>query len=225
MKKANTAKKLDTFKGVKDETVMSNNLELVTPETTVSKAKDLLNKLKKTEPKSKSGVPEIDDPSLYEAVNTIVKLQKEIEDIQAKADLLKEKLFGRAYTEYSAYKGAKSSCKFLDDKSNPAVMVTYKNQFTEISMDNEEVLQGILGQDYEKYFIPSYVIELKDKSIAGVEKLIELVGEDMFTALFDVKKQVIKPCETMNADQFTLRKDYPEVSAYVVQYKPSMKKI
>ena len=214
-------KKTDVVKD--DNSVINFNNPV--PTDALSKAKAILGKKDSGTAPSKSKQPIINDATLYNAVSKTASLIRDIKNLEADLDIQKETIAERVRKDYEAGRATQGSFKLTDKSGNPVIMTTYKNAFTQIPIEQEDTIRDLMnadGKKFEAYFTPSYEVKMKDTSIDGVAKLIEMLGEENFEKYFEVSKQTIKVNENMDSMQFSLPE---EVKPFVKQYKPSFKKI
>jgi hypothetical protein len=191
----------------------------------INKAKAILGKKDSGTSPAKSKQPIINDPKLYNAVSKTASLIKDIKNLEADLEIQKETISGRVRKDYEDGKASQGSFKLTDKTGNPVIMTTYKNAFTQIPIEQEDTIRDLMtaaGKNFDQYFTPSYEIKMKDTSINGVAKLIELLGEEKFEKYFEVSKQTIKVCDNMDSMQFDLPE---EVKPFVKQYKASFKTV
>jgi hypothetical protein len=186
--------------------------------TGATDANDILNQMSGGKSKSKSKVPLIDDKEFREKVDEVIELNSKLKDAESSYKLAESVVLARVRQEYDTNKGANPSYKIQGTKK--AVLVSFKNQFKQIPLENKSVFQEVLKEDFSKFFTEVYELALKDTSVAKIQEIIDLVGAEKFKEVFEIKKSYIKAADNMNVLQFELP---DEVKPMVEQYKGSVK--
>lgn len=179
---------------------------------------DILNQMTPSPAKSKSKVPVIVDKAFSAIVDKALALYRALKDAESNFDIVKQQVIERGKTEYDQNKGLISSFKLQGTKDT--IMVSFKNQFKDIPMENRDALVNKLNGSYDKFFRDVFEIKIKDPSISKIQEIMNLVGKDKFMEIFELKKKVIKVSNNMNTMQYNLPED---VRPFVEQYQGSIK--
>lgn len=168
----------------------------------------------------KGAVPEL---SGHEALaDKAYNAYKTSKDAEAAYKALEAEILGVVSPAYeaNARAGAFSKSFNLPGEETAGMQVSYKDQFSPMTMEQEPHIRERLGDKYDAYFEQKRELSLIDTSDETIKLLIKKLGEDEFRRIFEIKLAIIaKP--DMDRRQYELPDD---VRIFALkQYKPSLK--
>ncbi len=171
----------------------------------------------KTDTKTKSKTPTIDDREHYAIVEAVVKAKKVLDDAEAKFDIAKANMVNLVKPLYDKNKGLKNSYKFLGGDGLNATVI-WKDMFTKVDSENRDRIVAIVGDNFDNFFEDLRIITMTDTSDETITMLMKTLG-DRFSEIFEVKLAI--GCQS---GMITKQYDLPdEAKIYVNQYKPSVR--
>lgn len=192
---------------------------------------DLLSKAAKSQPKTKGKgkTPGVNNLQIDAAIDSWLVANRELKDAEARMARHGEQI--RSEAEVAHHNACVRDGKYESSvKLNDKVVVSVKNQYSDIDVDHEDELKAIFGDKYDDYFRKKNVVAMTDAAMNDADflkKLVEVFGDDVFAERFSVK-QVIKPTEVFH-EQRCMK---PDVHAkgqeaisqgLVTPYKPTIK--
>lgn len=144
-----------------------------------------------------------------------------LQSAKATFEALEAQLLEQVRPEYreAAMEGDFSKTLNVAGQETSGVQFSFKDAFTTIPAEKEDVLREKVGEKYDNYFYQKRDISVADTSDEVVSLLLDKLGADDFTRLFKIQTSVgTKP--DLDRKQFSL----PQSAQLIIQqYKPSMK--
>jgi len=201
------------------------------PEKKANMADFLKSASKKTEAKPKSKTPLLTVPvTTMELAQKVRKLKDGLDSIQSVLTMREAELLLAVEDErvkICTVQGYTSSLKIPTPDGN-SVMITYSSNWKKCSIENEDRIIGIIGQEkYDKYFGVTNKISVKAEiPPEELAELIEKIGTESFLKYFDVEAN-IRPKEMYKTEQFTQFSPHERkqltAEGSIEAYKPSVK--
>lgn len=168
---------------------------------------------------SKSKVPTVTNRG--KEADSIRAALQELDDLTAMVEAKKVEFRAMLVEEYAARAQSGDFVKSLnvEGAKTPGVQITWKDQFSQIPVEQEASLRAAVGADYEKLFEQNRSISLQQTDDEAIKVLIEKCGPELFKKLFKIKVSIV-PKSGMDQKQFGLTE---QARSLVKQYEPSIK--
>lgn len=159
--------------------------------------------------------------SFQQEADQVYRAKLTLEEAETNFRAAERRLLDLVRPEYEnhAERGEFSKTFEVTGLDTPGVQVNYKDAFTSISFDKEELLKKKLGEQYEYFFFQKRIICLADTSDPTIRVLLAKLGEEDFKKFFKIEMCVATQ-QDMDRKQFELS---AEVRLVVQQHKPSLK--
>src|SRR6185295_12028284 len=121
--------------------------------------------------------------------------------------------------EQKAKVGAFSKSLNFEGETTSGIQITWRDQFKDLSVDMEKELRTAMGSKFDHHFEIKRDLKLNDPSDEVIAMLMDILGEERFFKLFNVK-QTIRAKSDMDRNQFGLPE---EVRNLLEQFAPALK--
>ena len=188
---------------------------------------DILASAAKPQAKAASKTPVLTvSTAIQKNVLRLREIAGQIESLEAEQGLLQVELVSSvepARSKLMESSGYLSSVK-VPDGNGLSATVTWSTRFSKVSLEAQEPIREIVGDEYDNFFQKEMEIKVKDVSESSLKELIASVGAEQFARFFAVDRWVM-PTERYAKEGWKVftAKQREQLSTFLKPYKSSVK--